>query len=232
MRIWAYHTPVTTNTSQRCTVIQHIYSTSHLGTGKNTFTPSLFTGKVLQSDPKRVQRTHKQKNDNTLHAVSKTSASNTPATALYMPLCTLWNIDTNCLHRGNLRFWCATGQVTAYTSFQWWLTYIIKVACEGLYGASTKGVLYTMWRFLHPWLHRLTALITEVKIEKGIYNANETSSVQSAGQMHWLDACDFAWSDKSIFFVPLERAYFQHCPCTNDATTTLRSSSKLDAMPV
>lgn len=99
MRIWAYHTPVTTNTSQRCTVIQHIYSTSHLGTGKNTFTPSLFTAKVAQSDPKRVKRTHKQKN-NTLHAVSETSVSNTPATALYMPLCTLWNIDTNCLHRG------------------------------------------------------------------------------------------------------------------------------------
>lgn len=228
MRIWAYHTPVTTNTSQRCTVIQHIYSTSHLGTGKNTFTPSLFTAKVAQSDPKRVKRTHKQKN-NTLHAVSETSVSNTPATALYMPLCTLWNIDTNCLHRGIeilvchraaycIHFFSVMANLH-YKSCMWepvWgehKTGLFIIQCEGFCTLDCTA--------LQCWLPK----------SRCIYNANETSSVQSAEQMHWLDACGFAWGDKSIFFAPLERAHFQHCPCTN-ATTTLRPSSKLDAMQV
>lgn len=77
-----------------------------------------------------------------------------------------------------------------------------------------------------------TVLITEVKIEKGIYNANETSSVQSAGQMHWLDACGFACSDKSIFFAPLDWPYVQHCLCCTNRARTLRSSSKLNATQV
>lgn len=102
MRIWAYHTRVTTNTSQRCTVIQHIYSTSHLGTGKNTFTPSLFTAKVVQSDPEKVKRTHKQNNDNTLHAVSK------PVFLTHQrPLCTC------------LCALCEISTPTAYTEKTW-----------------------------------------------------------------------------------------------------------------
>lgn len=107
MRIWAYHTsetPVTTNTSQRCTIIQHIYSTSRLRTGKNAFTPSLFTCKVVPGDlqqAKRVKRTRKQKIDNTFHTVSKTSVLTDQ-----QPVCT-------CL--------CALSEIstTAYTVKNW-----------------------------------------------------------------------------------------------------------------